>query len=212
MKKKKDFNLTEEVILTFEREKEDANLLKKYKRNKKFNKVYKKYIILLILSIAFFISLYYIISWHIESKKNNEMIASTKNYISTIKSSSKDDIILNNLSENLSVDFDGLKKINSSCFGWIEIANTEISYPVVKYSNNEYYLSHSFDQSTNSAGWIFADYRNYCNGYDKNLIIYGHNRKDGTMFNPLNKICLQENWYTSKENQIIKLYTETRIA
>lgn len=206
MNKKNDFKLTEPVILTFEKEKEDSHLLKRYRRNKKFRIVYKKYILIIFFSITFFISLFYLIHWNIENQKNSEMLKTVGDYISTKPSSDETNIT----KSVFSVNFDGLKSINNSCFGWISVNNTNISYPVVKYTNNEYYLNHSFDHSTNSAGWIYSDYRNSCDGFDKNLIIYGHNRKDGTMFNPINEICLDENWYKNKENQIIKLYTESR--
>lgn len=208
MNNNKDFKLTEPVILTFEREKEDSNLLKKYRRNKNFRTKYKKYFFLLFFLITLFISLYYLIHWNIENKRNSEMIETTKKYIKTTSVSNNSS---SDTKEALSIDFDGLKSINNSCFGWIYVNNTNISYPVVKYTNNEYYLNHSFDKSKNSAGWIFSDYRNACNGFDKNLIIYGHNRNDGTMFNPLYEVCLQEDWYTKKENQIIKLYTESGV-
>ena len=55
-------------------------------------------------------------------------------------------------------------------------------YPVVKGSNNSFYLNHCFDKSYNSAGWIFADYRNKFDNTDKNIVIYGHNMRDGSMF------------------------------
>ena len=55
-------------------------------------------------------------------------------------------------------------------------------YPVVKGTNNSFYLNHSFDKSNNSAGWIFADYRNKFDNTDKNIVIYGHNMRDGSMF------------------------------
>ena len=55
-------------------------------------------------------------------------------------------------------------------------------YPVVKGTNNSFYLNHCFDKSNNSAGWIFADYRNKFDNTDKNIVIYGHNMRDGSMF------------------------------
>ena len=206
MNEKKDFKLTEPVILTFEKEKEDSNLLKKYRRNKDFRFVYKKHLLIIFFSITLIISLSYLIHWNIENQKNAQMIQTVGDYL--IQKPSSDGTNITN--DSFSIDFDGLKSINNSCFGWISVNNTNINYPVVKYTNNEYYLNHSFDKSQNSAGWIYSDYRNTCDGFDKNLIIYGHNRKDGTMFSPMNETCLNENWYKNKENQIIKLYTETR--
>lgn len=110
------------------------------------------------------------------------------------------------ISDNNKVDFDELKAINPSCFAWIIVNGTNISYPIVQYTNNEYYLSHSFDNSYNSSGWIYADYRNTCDGYDKNLILYGHNRADKSMFSSLKNI-LDNSWYNNSENLTIDFYT-----
>ena len=80
-------------------------------------------------------------------------------------------------------------------------------YPVVKGTNNSFYLNHSFDKSNNSAGWIFADYRNKFDNTDKNIVIYGHNMRDGSMFGSMLNI-LNAKWYENEENTNITLYTE----
>ena len=84
---------------------------------------------------------------------------------------------------------------------------TDIEYPVVQATDNAYYLTHSLDQSYNGAGWIFADYRNIVDSTDKNIVIYGHNRRDGSMFGTLKKI-LKEEWYNDENNWQIKFITE----
>lgn len=80
-------------------------------------------------------------------------------------------------------------------------------YPVVKGTNNSFYLNHCFDKSNNSAGWIFADYRNKFDNTDKNIVIYGHNMRDGSMFGSMLNI-LNAKWYENEENTNITLYTE----
>jgi sortase B len=82
-----------------------------------------------------------------------------------------------------------------------------VEYPVVKSTNNSFYLNHSFDKSKNSAGWIFADYKNKFDNTDKNIVIYGHNMRDGSMFGSLKNI-LSSDWYDNEENTNITLYTE----
>ena len=78
----------------------------------------------------------------------------------------------------VNVNFDELKKKNSDTVGWIKVDNTNINYPVVKCSNNDFYLNHGFDEKWNDAGWIFMDYRNNPVNFDKNTVIYGHSRID----------------------------------
>ena len=59
---------------------------------------------------------------------------------------------------------------------------------MVQTTDNNYYLNHSIDKTNNSAGCIFADCDNKLDGTDKNIIIYGHNRRDGSMFSSLKDI------------------------
>lgn len=105
-----------------------------------------------------------------------------------------------------SVDFTELLKQNEDTVGWLIVNNTNINYPVVQTTNNDYYLKHSFDKSKNYAGWVYADFRNNFDSLSKNTVIYAHGRKDGVMFGSLMN-TLKKNWYTDTENQIIQLST-----
>jgi hypothetical protein len=58
------------------------------------------------------------------------------------------------------LNFTALKSDNADAMGWIYSPNTVISYPVVHGSDNEYYLTHLFDGTTNKLGTIFVDCRN----------------------------------------------------
>lgn len=100
-----------------------------------------------------------------------------------------------------------LLKENADTVGWIKIDDTKIDIPVVsKLGNpegNDFYLTHSFDGSKNKAGTVFLDYRSKI-GYKKqsdNLVLYGHNQKDGTMFGQLKKYKGNTDFY--KEHPIV---------
>lgn len=85
-----------------------------------------------------------------------------------------------------------LLAINEDTVGWIHIDDTNIDLPVVQKKGsggNEYYLTHSFDGSKNKAGTIFLDTRATLNAKERsdNLVVYGHNQKDKTMFGDLAK-------------------------
>ena len=80
------------------------------------------------------------------------------------------------------VDFETLKKQNSDTIAYLKVNNIEVDYVVVKGQDNDYYLNHNFNKDYNVAGWIFADYKNKFDGTDKNIVIYGHNMQDGSMF------------------------------
>ncbi len=106
----------------------------------------------------------------------------------------------------LEVDFNELLTKNSDTVGWIQVKGTNINYPIVQTTNNDYYLTHAFDKTTNDAGWVFMDYRNDAVNFNQNTIIYAHSRYNGTMFGSLKNI-LNSSWYTNKENHIIRLST-----
>lgn len=81
--------------------------------------------------------------------------------------------------------FADLLALNPETVGFLRIGDT-ISLPVVQRSNdNSYYLNHSFNNEESIAGTLFLDGSNLLIPEDANLIIYGHNMRNGTMFRPL---------------------------
>ena len=75
---------------------------------------------------------------------------------------------------------------NSDCIGWLTIDGTNISYPVMYTpSEPQKYLRRSFYGQYSQRGVPFLDGR--CDLQSTNLIIYGHNMKNGTMFSDLKK-------------------------
>lgn len=91
----------------------------------------------------------------------------------------------NEIEEEQVPDYSALIEENSDLVGWITVPNTEINHPVVKYTDNDYYLNHSFEKKYDYRGAIFMDYRNDYVNLDSNTIIYGHNAYDTTMFSEL---------------------------
>ena len=70
---------------------------------------------------------------------------------------------------------------NSDCIGWLSIDGTNISYPVMHTpSEPQRYLRLNFDKEYSSAGVPFL--KGKCTMECDNLVIYGHNMKNGTMF------------------------------
>ena len=172
---------------------------------RKKNKKYKKAILNLILYIILLSILIYsgikIFKWYKDKTNNNKIVEQIKSTV-IVEENNEDG------NENgYTVDFNKLKEQNNETIAWLKINNTNIEYPVVKGTNNSFYLNHSFDKSKNSAGWIFADYKNKFDNTDKNIVIYGHNMRDGSMFGSMLNI-LDAKWYENEENTNITLYTE----
>lgn len=106
------------------------------------------------------------------------------------------------------VDFTELLKKNPDTVAFIHVPNTNINYPIVQANNNDYYLTHAFDKSKNSAGWVYIDYRNSNSFTDDNTIVYGHGRLNKTVFGSL-KDTLTKDWQNNKENYVIQISTPT---
>ena len=76
---------------------------------------------------------------------------------------------------------------NSDFVGWITIDDTGINYPVMQTKDDpNFYINHGFDKNYSEYGvpYVQAD----CEiGNSDNVIIYGHNMKNGTMFSDLER-------------------------
>lgn len=193
---------------------------KKKKRRIRWNNVFLLIIILTFLTILIINSVK-LIKWLkdsndtkkeiIDIQETTEVIEvedSTETEIVESKPAKKDDPYWDYIKMNLiNVNLNELIKKNSDTIGWIQVSGTNINYPFVQTTNNSYYLTHSFDKSYNKAGWVFMDYRNNKNGFDKNTIIYAHSRKNNTMFGSLHK-TLKSNWLNNTKNHVIKLSTK----
>lgn len=101
-------------------------------------------------------------------------------------------------------DILSLRERNPECVGWIRIQDTVIDYPVMQSAQEpEYYLKHDFDGGESSHGVPFVDTR--CSMRDSdNLIVYGHQMHDETMFSPL---LSYEDEAFLREHPEIELYT-----
>ena len=91
----------------------------------------------------------------------------------------------------LKVNFDPLLAQNGDIIAWVYCPGTQINYPVAQSRDNDYYLRRLLDGSRNTAGTIFADYRNAPDFTDFNTLIYGHNMRNDTMFGTLEEYADQ---------------------
>ena len=184
-----------------EEKKENKKEKKEKGKGKGKGKGSKKNVILIIIIIIFIIAIivsgFFIFKWMTENKKTEEILDVVSESINIDEADTM----------NFDVNFENLKKLNDDIVAYIKVKNTSIDYPVVQCGDNDYYITHSLDKSSNSAGWIFADYKNKFDTTDKNIVLYGHNRRDGTMFRTLRN-ALEEEWYTNPENQEITFVTE----
>ena len=70
-------------------------------------------------------------------------------------------------------------RYSSDLIGWIYIADSDIDYPIVQGTDDQYYLQHAPDGSNNHAGSIFLSYRCAADFSDALNILYGHDMQSG---------------------------------
>lgn len=134
---------------------------------------------------------------------DGESTASAKDGLWTDEEENKEEERLEN---GMLASFKNIVELNSDVVGWITVPGTPIDYPVVQAKNNSYYLTHNVNKEVNYSGCPFLDYKDEIglNKISRNSIIYGHHRRNGTMFAKLtnyNKL----DFY--KENPVLRFDT-----
>lgn len=99
--------------------------------------------------------------------------------------------------------YSDLYKQNKDLAGWLSIEGTVINYPVMQTGkkNPDFYLHNGFDKKESDHGTLFVDARNDIVNRDTNLIIYGHNMRDGTMFGGL-KSFMDKNYFEKHQELV----------
>lgn len=86
------------------------------------------------------------------------------------------------------IDFVALQQQNPDVYAWIQVPGTEVDYPILQSSNdNTYYLNHTIDGEEKKEGAIFTENYNTKTFEDPNTVIYGHDMKNGSMFQSIHK-------------------------
>ena len=221
--KSKNSDLLEEKNITFKIDYSDE-----YKKNNIFKQINLNVIKVTLLSVILVVMLMMGINIYHNYKDNqqsNEIMKTLdsiimndtnqenniKEEIEYIEPNSEEKSIINETTTTVydikyKMIFDELLTINDDTVGWLKVNNTNIDYPVVQSSDNNYYLKKDYYKNTNRHGWIFMDYRNNAETLNKNTIIYGHNLANQKMFGTL-RYALNSSWYKKTSNQIITFNT-----
>ncbi|MBQ9471718.1 MAG: class B sortase [Ruminococcus sp.] len=142
-------------------------------------------IVVLIAIVVFIGALYYVLDFYIFGPMRNNAITSE---IQSIAYNKKDD----GGSEDKNgpaQDWDALKDINDEIVGWITIPDTVVDYPVLEHIGddryNQYYIDKSYKKDGTEFGSIFIDYRSTDSTKSRNVIMHGHNMRDGSQFHTM---------------------------
>lgn len=101
------------------------------------------------------------------------------------------------------IDWQSLLSQNEDIRAWVYLKDTIINYPVVRGSDNSFYLTHMFNKAYNGAGSLFMDANAPDNFEGFNTVIYGHHMRDGSMFALLEKYKSQEFYENNKQLELI---------
>ena len=115
----------------------------------------------------------------------------------------EDESIKNEIAE-LKIKFN-----NSDVYGILSIGSQDTSIPIVKGSDNNYYLNHSITKEDSIIGSVFVDYRHDVTS--RQINIYGHN--SGNYDPPLRileKYLFSEEYFRSNPNLELKIDNEVR--
>ena len=100
-----------------------------------------------------------------------------------------------NATEKDEINWQTLTDINIDSIGILYIPQLGINLPVVQGTDNQHYLHYSIDGSYSSCGTLFEDCRISSGADGKNIIIYGHNMHNGSMFGKLAKYLDESFFY-----------------
>ena len=170
--------------------------MQKNKHLKNSNKI--KILLLIVLTIIVVLGVtymsYYLYNNYKTRKDNAEILGNVKINETDITGTKTERML----------QLEELQKENEEIIGWLEIEGTNINYPVLQASDNDYYLTHNYKKEKSSTGSIFLDKDfDLING-SSNYLIYGHRSKSGLMFEDLMKYA-KEDFY--KEHTKVKFTT-----
>lgn len=99
-----------------------------------------------------------------------------------------------------------LLDINSQGIGYIYIPSIDCRLPMVQGDDNDYYLTHTFNKEYSANGCLFEDYRINGGLSASQIIIYGHNMRNGAMFGKL-KNYQDYSFWNNSGNDVLYIYT-----
>lgn len=107
------------------------------------------------------------------------------------------------------IDFASLQSMNPDIYAWIQVEGTVIDYPIVQHpEDNSYYLDHTVEGEEAIEGAIYTEDYNEKDFEDPNTVIYGHNMRNGSMFQGLHDFSDRSFF---NENREITIYLPDEI-
>lgn len=95
--------------------------------------------------------------------------------------------------------------------GWLKVDGTPIDYPVMQdKTGGEYYLHHNFQGESDRQGALFVDKDSQIWPQDENIVIYGHNMRNNSIFGSLDNYLDRDYYEKNKFIEFDTLYEKAR--
>lgn len=165
-------------------------------------------IILIVSLLLLFVGAGYLVFYYVNEGKNDDVYDEVKEYTEE-KEPEKEVEEPEEEPIQIPIDFASLKQVNPDIYAWIDIADTNVHYPIVQSATDDlYYLEHTIEGVKGYPGSIYTERVNAKDFSDFNTLIYGHDMRDGSMFKHLHKFADAEFFNT---HDTVMIYTETAI-
>lgn len=176
---------------------EEVKVVEK-KENKKTKIILDIIIYVFILVICVCLVLLYF-----KNKQDKETIKEIKETVISKDTETLPEKIVKDYINDLQVKFN-----NKDILGILNVDGLDVSIPLVKGSDNKYYLKHAVNKKKSVIGSVFVDYRH--DAGSKQINIYGHN---STKFDPPFKVLegyLEKKYYEEHKYFELLIDNETR--
>lgn len=140
--------------------------MKKEKATNKSKKV--RIILVVIFTICLICAIFYLVIYFINANKNKELYDDLQENLVPDETTEE----LSQVQSEFVEKVKELQKENADVKGWIQIADTNINYPLLQATDNDYYLTHNYKKEKSSYGSIFI--KNNCDikNENGNIVIY----------------------------------------
>lgn len=178
----------------------------KEKKKKRSNIISR--IILIICACVFVFAAFKLVSILLEYKKGNDIY---DNIEGNILEDTPVNITIGDDNQDVTVPFvynhQALLDINPDGLGFLYVPSVDIRLPIAQTTDNDFYLTHTFDKTYNGNGCLFVDYRIKDKLKANHILIYGHNMNSGAMFGTLSRYKTPS-FYQTEGNDVFYIYTE----
>lgn len=145
-----------------------------------------RYVLMIVCLAVFCYSAYNLLSIYLNYKKIDDKYEEiAEEYTEKTEKDDEGESYLN-------INWTDLLSRNEDVKAWIQIPDTNVNYPVLQGETNDTYIHSDIDGNELSAGSIFVACENQNPFEDINTVIYGHNMKNGSMFNNIKSYTEQD--------------------